>query len=305
MNLNVIYQLARIKPLAAWSLSAVMIGIAVSIHEVNFGGVNWLFVLMGGCIAILLQYVSHPLNDIMDYVVDKATNIKGTGRVKVLISGLTTTTELWFMSAFILYVVLILTGILWVYRPLTPLFVFLGLFAVIGYNINPFKLAYRPFFEWYAIIPVNIGMIVALVYVATGELSSLAVAAGVVHAFAAVTPYITSRSMDFRVDRQFGKLHTVAKYPYELWCTLFPAIGIAITSFLVMTVNMKIFAASLFFFVLLFILGVAADMYRWDALKHSNFEAFTFDEHTAVIRQVQFILCLGNGIVLSMGFLLF
>jgi len=86
-----------------------------------------------------------------------------------------------------------------------------GLYAVLGYNT--FKLGWKPFSEFTIVMPTLIALVVAVSYVASGEVTWLAVLIGVLHAIVGIQFFMTSRAMDTEADGKMGKITTLVKYP--------------------------------------------------------------------------------------------
>ncbi len=233
MDYSALFYLARVKPLTAWSIGGSLIGVGVAVWQAGYAGVDWpLLLLATGC-AILLQYVAHPLNDLMDRNVDAAAKIPETGRVKPLIAGTATAPELKALSAFLIITAVLISGYLVFMRPLTLWFALFGFFALIGYNSPPLRLAYHPYAEYYPAMPANALIVIGVAYVGTGAISPVAVTFGILHGFAASTFFVSMMSMDLPSDRRHGKCTTVGRQPHLPWGLLFPTVGLALGIFLI------------------------------------------------------------------------
>ena len=210
-TLTGIYQLARVRPLVAWAGGGILLGIAVAIHTVGITQIDWSLTLIAVLIPLLLQYLAHPLNDLADFDVDLRAPIKATGRKKVLVSGLMTHKSVKIVSLAILVITIYMAMLLMVDRPLSIIFMAVGLYAVLGYNT--FKLGWKPFSELTIVIPTLITLVMAVSYVACGEITQLSILIGMLHAIVGIQFFMTSRAMDTEADRKMGKITTLVKYP--------------------------------------------------------------------------------------------
>jgi 1,4-dihydroxy-2-naphthoate octaprenyltransferase len=228
VKVQALYDLARILPLASWSGNAVLLGIAAAVISGGGGEIGTALAIPAIAVAVLLQYVAHPINDLADYAVDLQANIGGTGRRKVLISGRATREELRRLSAAILLAVAVIAaGIAW-FRPLAVLFGVVGFAAVWAYNLPPLRLSYRPFAEFLIGFPANIAMVVGIAYVISGSVTTAAVVLGTVQACMGTSVQISYFAMDVQTDIIGKKWSTVARFPQIPWCTLYPLAGLGI-----------------------------------------------------------------------------
>lgn len=83
MDYRVLLYLARVNPLTAWSIVGSLTGIDVAVWQAGYAGMDRPpHLLAAGC-AILLQYVAHTLNDLMDRDPDAATKSPETGTLRL------------------------------------------------------------------------------------------------------------------------------------------------------------------------------------------------------------------------------
>ena len=265
---------ARFKPLAAWSLSSAVLGASLA------------FFLSGGEIAepwpmaaamvciVLMQYVSHPLNDITDRELDARAAIAATGRRKPLVNGSATVTEARMLSASIVAVILLIMAGLIVFRPVLIVPASYGMFAVLGYSHSKLRLSYRPFTEMYLGVPVNMIAVLAIAYIGAGTFSPLSVMVAIAFGFAASSLFVSMMSMDYAADRSDRKETTVVRYPRSHWCAAFPAIGLLAFIFslpfaaasLSVAALISMAALSTATFLVLITIGAKADRLRFDYL---------------------------------------
>lgn len=228
MEAGALVDFARIKPLAAWSLSAAAVGGALALDLSGDAPVDAGPMAAAMVCVVLMQYVSHPLNDLTDHELDRAAAIESTGRRKPLVSGKAGRGEVKGLSAVVVLVIVVLMAYLVVLRPLLLLPAAYGMFALLGYSHAGLRLSYRPFTELYLGVPVNTIAVLVIAYVGSGRLSVAAVAVAVVFGFAASAFFVSMMSMDYPTDRAHGKETTVVRHPRSSWCTLFPAAGLAL-----------------------------------------------------------------------------
>lgn len=267
MKAEVLVKLARFGPLAMWSGACVLLAIAVSIHYAGFWGIDWPLFIVGSVVALLLQYVAHPMNDLVDYAVDVKANIEGTGRDKTLISGLATAKDLKMVVVAVLGICAVLSAIVVAYRPLALGFGLVGFIAVAAYNLPPLKLSYHPFSEPLIVFLPSIAMVMGLTYVATHEIIWLALIAGVVQALIAVSILTSYFAMDVQSDLWGGKNSTVARFPSVYWSTFWPILGLAVSVILVSFYH-PVFIASGLMFVVMGFLGLNVDEIRTRYMAH-------------------------------------
>ncbi len=229
MKLQVLYDLARILPLTAWSGSASILALATSLYAVGFSGIHWPLAGTGVALAVLLQYVAHPLNDLVDYPVDVRANIAGTGRRKVLVSGLVSVRELKLLSFSILAFCALLVVPIAVARPYGVLVGVTGFLAIVFYNFPPLQLSHRPFPELLIGLPIDAAIVVGIAYVATGQILPLAVALGLIQGLVCASAFSAYFAMDFFTDMIGGKKSTIVAFPDVSWCSLYTFVGFLIS----------------------------------------------------------------------------
>jgi 4-hydroxybenzoate polyprenyltransferase len=260
-QIRVLNALARWRPLMAWGGSAGVLGVAVSTYLVGAGQVDWPLTGIAILGVVLLQFAAHPLNDIYDVEVDRETDIKGTGREKVLVTGLASIRDVSKITLVIFAVVIGLLALVTASRPYALPLAAVGFLSVTAYSLPPFRLAYRPFAEFIVVLPAHVTMVVGIVYAATNRFPLLAVITGLIHGLAGVTFYGASRSMDLKADARFGKNTTRVLYPSIPWCTIMGLAGetfaLAVTLF-----YSRLFLASVVAFSAISVIGFLADSYR-------------------------------------------
>lgn len=213
MKLQALEKLFRLRPVIAWTICGVLLGVSVAINEYGFD-LNYFLVAQVLFGALLIQgIIAHAVNDLVDESVDRKTDIKGTGRFKVLISGIATRKELALLSIFcILLTIHIASNMYASIGDISLLFYFIGLYAAICYSLPPFKLGWRPFAEWTIVFPVLTTLVVATNYIATGHFSYLSVLVGFIFALLNIIWFIVSRIMDYIPDKEAGKITTPVRY---------------------------------------------------------------------------------------------
>ena len=263
MRLRTLYHLGNWGPLMSWSGSSILMGVAVAVHELGSGAVDWGLVLVAGIGIVVLQYVAHPVNDILDYAVDARANIQGTGRHKVLHTGLATKNELAWLSIGLILVVVAAMLAVTVYRPISLIFGAVGFFGLWSYNWTPLKLSYYPFSELIVDIPVNVAMVMGIAYVAVGEVLWLAFVAGVIQSVMAMSMHMSYFSMDTESDRVGGKTSTIVRYPRYPWCAIYSFSGFgAIAVFLILGTSLEILAVPIVVLAVVALLGARMDNVR-------------------------------------------
>ncbi|HUL40068.1 MAG TPA: prenyltransferase [Methanomassiliicoccales archaeon] len=218
---------ARIRPLAAWSISGSAIGVGLALYLTGWEIVALLPMILAIVAVIIMQYVAHPLNDIMDYELDRQAPISETRRVKPLVDGSITVKETKTLSLFLIAVILVILGYLIIRQPVLLIPAAYGLIAVIGYNSSRVRLAYRPYTELYFGIPINVLTVSVISFIGSGIFSVLEIVVGVLFSFMASSFFISMMSMDYPTDRLHKKNTTVVSHPRLRWCTYFPLIGMA------------------------------------------------------------------------------
>lgn len=212
LELKSLLKLFRLKPTVAWSLCGVLLGVSVAIHE-NGYGLNWDLILMSFIPVVLIQgIIAHAVNDITDEKVDRETNIKGTNRFKVLVSGIMSKDDLLVISIITLTLTSFISWYIF-YRLGFMVFIFysVGLYASLAYSLDPFKFGWKPFSEITIVLPVLVTLVVAINYISTGFFSLLSIIVGIVFAIFNMIWFIISRMMDYYPDMRFGK-NTTAVY---------------------------------------------------------------------------------------------
>jgi len=227
METGALVDFARVRPLAAWSLSAAALGGAMAFY-LGDGAVDGVPMAAAMVCVVLMQYVSHPLNDLTDYELDREAAIESTRRRKPLVRGAIATSEAKGLSVAVAAVVVALMAYLIILRPLLLLPATFGMFALLGYNHRALRLSYRPFTELYLSMPVNAIAVAVIAYVGSGVLTAATVAVAVTFGFAASAFFVSMMSMDYPTDRAHGKVTTVVRYPRSHWCTIYPAIGLGV-----------------------------------------------------------------------------
>jgi 1,4-dihydroxy-2-naphthoate octaprenyltransferase len=223
--MRALYHLGNWGPLIAWSGCAILLGIGSAIHEAGADAVDWALVAVASTGTAIIQYAAHPVNDLLDYEVDARANIKGTGRHKVLHSGLASRLDLVRLSSFLIIVAIAMMVYVTVMRPLALVFGLIGLFGLWSYNWKPLKLSYHPFSELVVDIPVNIAMVMAIAFVAVNQVLYLAFVVGIVQTFMALSMHTSYFAMDTESDAVGGKESTIVAYPKYPWCTIYPSLG--------------------------------------------------------------------------------
>jgi len=226
MRLRTLYHLGNWGPLMSWSGCAIMLGIGSAIREAGADSVDWPLVMIAAAGTVIIQYAAHPVNDLLDYSVDARANIKGTGRHKVLHSGLATRSELVQLSSLLIIVAIGMMLYVTLMRPLALVFGLVGLFGLWSYNWTPLRLSYYPFSELAVDIPVNITMVMAIAFVAVDQVLYLAFVMGIVQASLAMTMHTSYFAMDTESDSIGGKRSTIVAYPRFPWCTIYPSVGL-------------------------------------------------------------------------------
>lgn len=213
MNIIALNKLMRWRPTIAWSFSGILLGIAVAINEYGLD-LNWVLLIQMLIGAFIIQsIVAHALNDLEDEEVDKITDISGTNRHKVLISGLASRKDLFLLSVAGILTTFAIAINLFIQLGYTVLlFYAIGIYSPIAYSVKPLRLGWRPFSEWTVVFPVLVTIVVASNFVATGSLSYLAFYSAIVFALVNITWFLVSRMMDCTPDSACGKMTTPAKY---------------------------------------------------------------------------------------------
>jgi 1,4-dihydroxy-2-naphthoate octaprenyltransferase len=227
MRLASLFYFARIKPMAAWTISGSLLGVGLAGYLTRWNIVDVVPTMLAVVVVILMQYVAHPMNDIMDYDLDRQAPIGETGRVKPLVDEMITSRETkWLSASIVLVVIGILSYLIWL-RPVLILPASYGMAALIGYNHRSTKLAYKPYSELYLSMPINAITVFVISYIGSDQLSPVAAAVSIVFGFAASSFFVSMMSMDFPTDRKNGKRTTIVAHPGLRWCAYYPLIGLA------------------------------------------------------------------------------
>ncbi len=233
--MTVLFHLARLRPLMSWSGVSIVIGVAIAVQQIGYQNVDWPLTILAAIVCVGLQYVAHPINDIVDYPVDMKANIDGTGRHKTLISGLSTMKELMGISAVMVLGLLAATLFILINKPSAIIFGIVGFAALWMYNAPPFKLSYRPFSEVIISFPVNASMVLGMCVVACNQIPMLAIYMGLVQGFLAATMLAAYFAMDVNSDSIGGKNSTTVKYPWLCWGAVLAGTGFFVTLMIALT----------------------------------------------------------------------
>lgn len=212
MNVTILQKLFRAKPTLAWSFCGILLGVSVAINEYGFG-LNWLYLVVAILPVVLIQgFVAHAVNDLVDEEVDRNTDMKSTNRFKVLISGIASRKDL-AIIAYSFFVITLCAALFLLISLGFPILIFyvVGLYAALGYSLPPLKLGWKPYSEWTVVLPVLVTLVVAINYVATGNLSYLAFIIGILFALFNIVWFLVSRMMDHDADKAAGKITTFVK----------------------------------------------------------------------------------------------
>ncbi|HEY3420121.1 MAG TPA: prenyltransferase [Methanomassiliicoccales archaeon] len=280
-----LFYFARIKPMAAWTISGSLLGVALAGYLTGWHIIDGFSTFLAAIVVVLMQYVAHPMNDIMDYELDRQAPIEATGRVKPLVDGMITRKETkWLSLSIVLLIVVIMAYLIWL-RPVLILPAAYGMAALIGYNHKATKLAYRPYSELYISMPINAIAVFVISYIGSGQLSQVATVVGVCFGFASSSFFVSMMSMDFPTDRENGKRTTIVTHPRLRWCMYYPLTGLffTIVSAPLIMDALPPFPAAAFLgvtvvvFALLALLGSKVDRIRLDYLagRTSNMEGAT------------------------------
>lgn len=207
--LKAVLKLMRFKPVISWTVCGFMLALSVAYYETGALLNLDLLIASFATVMIIQGILSHAVNDLCDEEVDRDSDIESTGRTKVLINGMATRLDLIILSLVVLQIS-IMTA-LWVYSRLgctVFLFMFVGIYAAVGYSVSPWKFGWRPFSEWTVVYPVITTLVVAVNYIATEQLSFLAFIVGTSHAMFNIRWFMDSRMMDIQSDSEHGKITT-------------------------------------------------------------------------------------------------
>ena len=267
-----LFYFARVKPLAGWSISGSLLGVALAGYLARWKIVDVVPMVLAVVVVILMQYVAHPMNDIMDYDLDRQAPIGETGRVKPLVDGMITKKETkWLSVSVVLTVLVILAYLIWL-RPVLILPAAYGLTALIGYNHRSLKLAYKPYSELYLSMPINAIAVFVISFIGSGQVSLVAAVAGVSFGFASSSFFVSMMSMDFPTDRKNDKRTTIVAHPELRWCTYYPLIGLIFS-----VVSTPLIASSLGSLPAMAFLIVSAAAFVWLAVLGSKVDTIRLD----------------------------
>ncbi len=228
MDTRSLLSFARIKPLAAWSLSGGLLGTALAIQLADGQALYLVPMLLAILCVVLMQYVAHPMNDIMDLELDGRAAITATGRVKPIVDGAVTVREAKLLSVVIVTAILVLIALLVAMQPVLIFPAAYGMVALIGYNHPSLRWAYKPFTELYLSMPINAISVGVIAFIGSGRLTGAATMMALAFGFASSAFFVSMMSMDYRSDRENGKRTTVVTFPRLRWCTYYPLIGLAV-----------------------------------------------------------------------------
>lgn len=209
---ELIEKLFRAKPVMAWSVCTFIVTVASGIHdglELNIS----LSILALICLIIMQSMISHSVNDIADESVDKDTNMAGTGRYKVLVSGIASRRDLYIICAISTAISLLLGIYIYLIRRIIILILlFLGLFMVALYNFEPIKLNYRPLSELTVVLPTIMLISLGVAYSAFGTVTNTIIYSAIVCAMMNILWYLFSRMQDAKPDAEHGKMTSMAYF---------------------------------------------------------------------------------------------
>lgn len=177
--------------------------------------------------VVLIQFIAHPMNDVMDLDLDRAAPIGPTGRHKPLVDGSATVCEANRLSLLIVSIVLAIILYLVLRQPVLALPAAYGMIGLFGYNHPRLRWAYRPYTELFLGAPINIVSVLVISFIGSGIITALSLSVSVVFGFAASSFFVSMMSMDYPTDLANGKLTTVVRYPAVRYCTGFPMLGLA------------------------------------------------------------------------------
>jgi 1,4-dihydroxy-2-naphthoate octaprenyltransferase len=203
-------KLFRVKPVLAWSICTFVVIIASGIHdglELNISLSIWALI----CLIIMQSMLSHATNDIVDELVDKDTDIEGTNRFKVLVSGIASRKDLYRLCVSSIIISLAIGIYIYSFRG-TIILVLLasGMFMIYAYNFKPLKLNYRPMSEMTVVFPTIMLISFGVGYSAFGTISPTIIYSAVVCAMINILWYMFSRMQDAVPDYKHGKMTTMA-----------------------------------------------------------------------------------------------
>ena len=213
-KLIIIEKLFRVKPVLAWSLCTFVVIIASGIHDGLDCNVL-IAVLSLLCLFIMQGVLSHAINDIVDEDVDNDSQIDSTNRFKVLVSGLASNSDLYFLCAMSLIAVFAIgTYIYFVRGWVIPALIMIGILMIYSYNFKPLKLNYRPLSEITVVLPTIMLISLGISYSAFGAVSKTVIYSAIVCSMMNILWYMFSRMQDAVPDYKHGKMTTMA-YLYK------------------------------------------------------------------------------------------
>ncbi len=296
MNISlVLYKLFRVKPTVAWAVSGFLLAVSVAINEFGFG-LNWYYLILSLLVIINIQaLLAHAVNDLFDECVDRITDMKGTNRFKVLVSGLATRKDLTLIC--VMSLVNIITVIYYLYRGLgfyILVFGAVGLYAPLAYSVKPLRLGWRPFSEWTIVFPTLVTLVVAVDFVATGSLSKLAFYTGIVFALFNIIWFLVSRYMDYEPDKKAGKITSAVYFGAG---NAFRKYFIIIFLTLTMTSSLLMFYCNSVFLITLLLITYIIVNIEFDNIENPII--------ASVVRTELIYISIINSLVLSAAFIAF
>ncbi len=209
---KVLAYLFRYRPVLNWAICSFILALSVSFFETGTL-INIDLLIMSFVVMVLIQsMLSHATNDICDEEVDMLADLTGTDRVKVLVDKTATRMDLKLIA-----VVVSLAVVAFAYYTYTrmgwPILVFaaVGLYAPLAYSVKPLRLGWRPYSELFVVYPVLTTAVVAVAYVATGQILMMAFLIGSIHAVMNIRWFMDGRIMDVEADAAVGKRTTAVK----------------------------------------------------------------------------------------------
>ncbi len=299
---------ARIKPLAAWSISGSAVGVGVAAY-LTHGNIVAIFPMLLAIVAVvLMQYVAHPMNDIMDYELDRQAPIEVTGRVKPIVDGLISMDEAKWLSRGLVAAIAIILLYLIARQPLLIFPAAYGMMALIGYNHPKMKLAYKPFSELYLSMPINALTVFVISYIGSGQFSWIAVAVSIAFGFSSSAFFVSMMSMDFPTDSRNGKRTTIVTFPRLRWCTFFPTLGcvavmlspLLMAPYFGLRQSILFLALSMLAFIILVFLGKKVDELRLEYLRDQTKDP---EGKTGELRLYQLYVSIAYAAILTCFFL--
>jgi 1,4-dihydroxy-2-naphthoate octaprenyltransferase len=219
---------ARFKPLAAWSVSASVLGASLALLIGGGAVENPLPMAVAMACVVLMQYVAHPMNDIMDIDLDRQAPIGPTGRHKPLVDGTATMQEVKHLSTVIVASVLVMMTYLIYLQPVLLVPAAYGMVALFGYNSSRLRWAYRPYTELYLGVPINMVSVMVISFIGSGAITPLSAAVSAIFGFAATAFFVSMMSMDYPTDRSNGKMTSVVRWPEVRYCGGYSMLGLAV-----------------------------------------------------------------------------